>query len=109
MKQKIDELAARIRVLEEGLEEEYHKARIEFGHRRDRMVEDLPHQQRRYKMGVIRFLRRSRLLVILTSPVIYLGGLDSLPVDGSLRDSLPADLLSYLPYTQGQACRLHGV
>jgi hypothetical protein len=81
MKQHIDELLARIRVLQEEVEQEYLKAQEEFEQRRARLADEFLRQQRRYRIGLFRFLRRSRLLVVLTSPVIYAGWIPFLLMD----------------------------
>jgi hypothetical protein len=69
----LDELLARIRTLQEEVEEEYRQKRSVWEAKRRVLAGDLARQQRRYKIGLFRFLRRSSLLAILTSPVIYLG------------------------------------
>ena len=62
MKQHLDELLARIRVLQDE-------------------VEEFLRQQRRYKTGLVRFLTHSRILVLLTAPVIYAGWIPFLLMD----------------------------
>ncbi len=81
MREHIDELLARIQALQEELEEEYRQARIELEQRRARLADDFLRQQRRYKIGLFRFLLKSRLLVLLTAPVIYLGWIPFLLMD----------------------------
>lgn len=81
MKQHLDELLARIRVLQEEVEEEYRARREEFERRRLELAEELLRQQRRYKIGLLRFLSRTRLLVALSAPVIYLGWIPFLLMD----------------------------
>ncbi len=81
MGQRLDELLARIRALQEEVEEEYRQRREEFERRRLELAEELLRQQRRYKIGLFRFLRRTRLLVALTAPVIYLGWIPFLLMD----------------------------
>lgn len=73
MKTPIEDLLARIRVLQDELEEEYRRAREELAVRRAALADEFLRQQRRYKVGLLRFMIRSRLLVILSSPVIYQG------------------------------------
>ena len=73
MTQRVDELLARISALEDEVEAEYRQAREVFELKRVRLAEDLIRQQRHYKIGLFRFLLRTRLLVALTSPFIYLG------------------------------------
>lgn len=81
MQSHLDELLARIRVLQEEVEEEYRQRRSEWEARRTQLAGDLARQQRRYKVGLFRFLRRSRVLVVLTSPVIYIGWVPFLLMD----------------------------
>ncbi|CAG0999631.1 hypothetical protein RHDC4_03091 [Rhodocyclaceae bacterium] len=81
MKEKVDELLARIHSLQEELEEEYRQAREEFEARRQRLAEELRRQQRSYRTGLLAFLLRTRPLVALTAPVIYLGWIPFLLMD----------------------------
>lgn len=81
MKQHIDELLARIRTLQDELEEEYLQRREEFERRRQELAGEFLRQQRRYKIGLFRFLRRTRALVVLTVPVIYAGWIPFLLMD----------------------------
>lgn len=73
MQTHLDELLARIRALQEEVEDEYHQQRSVWEARRQALAGDLSRQQRRYKIGLFRFLRRSSLLAVITAPVIYLG------------------------------------
>jgi hypothetical protein len=81
MPKSIDDLLARIRSLQEQLEEEYRKSREDFEARRREIADELIRQQRRYRIGLFRFLARTRLLVMLTSPIIYLGWIPFLLMD----------------------------
>ena len=81
MKQQLDELIARIASLQEEIEEEYRQRREDFERRRRELAGELLRQQRRYKVNLFRFLRRTRLLVALTAPVIYLGWIPFLLMD----------------------------
>ena len=81
MKPHIDELLARIEALQNELEQEYGRARDEWAQKRAELAEEFLRQQRRYKTGLLRFLARSRLLVMLTSPVIYAGWIPFLLMD----------------------------
>lgn len=81
MKQHIDELLQRIQTLQEELEEEYRKRREELEQKRSQLAEEFLRTQRRYKMGLFRFLIRSRFLVVLTAPVIYAGWIPFLLMD----------------------------
>jgi hypothetical protein len=81
MKQHLEELLARIRTLQDELEEEYRQAREELNRKREALAGEFMRQQRRYKVGLFRFLRRARPLVVLTSPVVYLGWIPFLLMD----------------------------
>ena len=81
MKQHIEELLARIDALQSELEEEYRQAREEWAQRKALLADEFLRQQRRYKTGLFRFLIRSRLLVVLTAPVIYAGWIPFLLMD----------------------------
>lgn len=81
MKKHIDELLLRIQTLQEELEEEYRKRREELEQKRSQLAEEFLRTQRRYKMGLFRFLIRSRFLVVLTAPVIYAGWIPFLLMD----------------------------
>lgn len=69
----IDDLLDRLQTLQDEIEEEYRRKREELQQRRQALAGEFLRQQRRYKVGLWRFLRRSSLLVVLTAPVIYLG------------------------------------
>lgn len=81
MAKQIDELLARIRALQEEIEEEYLKSREALAEKRIRLADEFLRQQRRYKIGLLRFLVRTRPLVMLTSPVIYAGWIPFLLMD----------------------------
>lgn len=81
MQSHIEELLARIRALQEDIEEEYRQRRSVWENRRAQLADELARQQRRYKVGLFRFLRRSSLLTVATSPVIYLGWIPFLLMD----------------------------
>lgn len=81
MDKNIDELLAKIRVLQDELEEEYRQTRDEWAQKRIELAEEFLRQQRRYKTGLFRFLLRTRLLVALTAPLIYLGWIPFLLMD----------------------------
>lgn len=81
MKQHIDELLLRIQTLQDEIEEEYRQKREEFEKRRLELAEEFLRQQRLYKTGLFRFLRRTRVLVALTAPVIYLGWIPFILMD----------------------------
>ncbi len=81
MKEHLEELLLRIRALQDEVEEEYGKALRDFQERRARLADEFLRQQRRYKIGLLRFLLRTRLLVALTSPIIYAGWIPFLLMD----------------------------
>lgn len=81
MKQHLEELLARLQTLQDEIEEEYRQRREEFEKKRAELAEEFLRQQRRYRIGLFRFLRRTRLLVVLTAPVIYLGWIPFLLMD----------------------------
>jgi hypothetical protein len=81
MPNTIDELLARIRSLQDELEDEYRKARDDFDLKRTQLAEEFLGQQRRYKIGLLGFLARTRPLVALTAPLIYAGWIPFLLMD----------------------------
>lgn len=81
MKSRIDELLARIETLQDELEAEYRNTREEWARRKAELADELARQQRRYKTGLFRFLIRSRILVLLSAPVIYAGWIPFLLMD----------------------------
>lgn len=81
MDKNIDELLAKIRALQDELEEEYRQTRDEWAQKRIELAEEFQRQQRRYKTGLFRFLLRTRLLVALTAPLIYLGWIPFMLMD----------------------------
>jgi hypothetical protein len=81
MNRNIDELLAKIRALQDELEEQYRQTREEWVQKKIELAEDFVRQQRRYKTGLFRFLVRTRLLVALTAPIIYLGWIPFLLMD----------------------------
>ncbi len=81
MTPRIEELLAHIHQIEDELEDEYRKTRDEWARRKLELADEFAQQQRRYKTGLLRFLIRSRLLVVLTAPVIYSGWIAFLMLD----------------------------
>jgi len=81
MRNTIDELLLRIKTLQDELEEEYRKARARFELGQVELAEGLLRQQRRYKIGLLSFLGRTRPLVALTAPLIYAGWIPFLLMD----------------------------
>lgn len=81
MKSKIDELLERIAALQDELEAEYRNTREEWERKKTELADEFLRQQRRYKTSLFRFLVRSRILVLLTAPVIYAGWVPFLLMD----------------------------
>lgn len=81
MKNHLEELQARIRALQEDMEEEYRQHRSVWEAQRMQLADELARQQRLYKVGMFRFLRRSSFLAILTAPVIYAGWIPFILMD----------------------------
>lgn len=81
MKRHLDELLERLRALQEEIDAEYQRAIQEFEQKRAQLAGELARRQRRYKIGLLRYLRQSRLLVVLTAPVIYAGWIPFLLMD----------------------------
>jgi hypothetical protein len=73
MKPHIDELFQKLAELQEEIEEEYRLKREDIARKRAALAGEFLAQQRRYKIGLLRFLLRSRFLVALTAPIIYSG------------------------------------
>jgi len=77
MSHNIDDLLRKVHELEEELENEYRRKRETFDfvikEKRVRFAEEVARQQRRLKSGLVKYLLESRLLNILTAPVIYSG------------------------------------
>ena len=73
----IDEILDRMHDLREELEVELQKKRDEIGFviqdKRARFAHDVQRRQVFYRIGLARYLRGSRLLVVLTAPVVYAG------------------------------------
>ena len=85
MNQQIEELLARIRTLEEQLEEEFRARREEFytalDDKRTRFAEEVIRRHKRLKIGLFRYLSEARPLVVLTAPLIYSGFVPFLLLD----------------------------
>jgi hypothetical protein len=78
---QIDELRARIRALEADLEAEYRRARDEWARRKAELAEEFLRQQSRHRIGLLRYVARSRLSVIASAPLIYAGWIPFLLLD----------------------------
>lgn len=81
MNKNIDELLLRIHELQDELEAEYCRTRDEWMQKKQALADEFLRQQRRYKTGLFRYLRHSRILVLLTAPLIYLGWIPFLLMD----------------------------
>jgi len=81
MRERIEELLARIRALQEEIEEEYRRRLEEFDRRRRELAGEFLSQQRRYKIGLLRYLADVRPAVLLTAPLIYAGWIPFLLLD----------------------------
>ncbi len=81
MKQRLEDLLARIRELQEEVEAVYRQAQAELEQRKAQLAGEFQRRQRVYKVGALRFLVRSRPLVLLTAPVIYLGWIPFILMD----------------------------
>ncbi len=75
MNPKIKELLERIRQLEDEIESEIERRRaelhIDFENKRIRFEREVLEQQRRFKMGLLKYFKRAKLRNILSAPVIY--------------------------------------
>ena len=81
MIERLEDLLQRITALQDEVEEEYRRRLDEFDRRRLQLAGEFLRHQRRYRIGLFRFLRRARFLVALTAPVIYLGWIPFLLMD----------------------------
>ncbi|MFW5329176.1 hypothetical protein [Hydrogenophaga sp. ZJX-1] len=73
MSPTLEELLARMRTLEDQLEQEYSQHREEFARRRAAMAEHFLELQQRQKVGLWPYLRQSRWPVLLSAPLVYSG------------------------------------
>jgi hypothetical protein len=75
MNPKIAEMLARIRQIEEDVEQEVQHRREElhadFESRRIRFEREVLEQQRRFKQGIFRYLRDAKLRNVVSAPFIY--------------------------------------
>jgi len=75
MRPSIDELLSRIHALEDEVEQEYVQLRSEFSRRREELAGRFVELQRRQKVGLWRYLRGSRLSVVLTFVVVLIAAI----------------------------------
>ena len=73
MTPSIEELLSRIQTLQEQMEQEYAALRAQFEQQRQALADRFVELQRQQRVGLWRYLRGSRLTVLLTAPVIYAG------------------------------------
>ncbi len=73
MPPSIEELLARIHSLQDQVEQEYERLRQEFEQQRQALAGRFVELQRQQRVGLWRYLRGSRITVLLTAPVIYAG------------------------------------
>lgn len=81
MKQQIEELLARIRALQEEVEASYQQGWEEWERKKRELAVELRRHQRRYKVGLVRYVLGARPLVALSAPVIYAGWVPFLLMD----------------------------
>lgn len=81
MRERIDELLTHIHALQEELEEEYLRRREEFDRKRRELAGEFFKQQRRYRIGLLRYLAGVRPAVLLSAPLIYAGWIPFLLLD----------------------------
>jgi hypothetical protein len=81
MNQQVADLLARIRALQEEIEEAYRQARDELDRQRAAFAEEFLRRQRHYKIGLLRFVAGAPPLFVLTAPVIYVGWVPFLLMD----------------------------
>lgn len=81
----IDELLERMKALEDEIQAEFERKRREFSfaieNRRIRFPLETLNRHRLHRVGVWTFLRQSRMLVMLTAPVVYSGLLAFVLID----------------------------
>jgi hypothetical protein len=85
MNNRIDELIEHLKDLQEELEVEFRKRREEFRftveEKRIRFAEEVIAVGRRFRIGVVRYVREAPSLYFLTAPVIYFGFVPMLFLD----------------------------
>ena len=77
----LEDLLARIKDLENQVDDEYARLRAAFEERRNALAGRFLELQRRQKVGLWRYLRGARLAVLLTAPIIYSGWMAFLLLD----------------------------
>ncbi len=81
MNPHLDDLLASIRALEEEVEATYRETVEELERQRVDLAGEFLRRQHRYRIGLLRFLARSKPLVLLTVPLIYAGWVPFLLMD----------------------------
>jgi len=77
----LEDLLARIKDLENQVDDEYARLRAAFEERRNALAGRFLELQRRQRVGLWRYLRGARLAVLLTAPIIYSGWVAFLLLD----------------------------
>ncbi|MGE0358071.1 MAG: hypothetical protein AB7P08_14300 [Burkholderiales bacterium] len=81
MRPPLEELLARIRALQEEVEEVCREARDDLDRQREALAGEFLRRQRLLKRSLLRFVLGARPLVVLTAPVIYAGWIPFLLMD----------------------------
>lgn len=81
MNQQLDDLLDRMQALQEEVEEIYRGALAELERQQADLAGEFLRRQRRYKIGLLRFVARAQPMVVLTLPVIYAGWVPFLLMD----------------------------
>ena len=75
MNQRIDELLEHIRQAEEEIEQEVKRRRaelhVDFENRRAHFEHEVLEQQRRFKMGLLKYFLESEFRNVITAPIVY--------------------------------------
>jgi len=81
MNSRIEVLQGRIRALQEEVELEYDRLREEFIRQREELANRFLEAQQRHRINALKYIARSRLSVVLTAPVVYVGWLAFMGLD----------------------------
>lgn len=85
MSSTLHELSSRISKLEDEIEVELKRRRIElnadFEHRKVKFEHEVEVAQRRLKEGLVGYIRHASILTLLTAPIVYFGMLPMLLLD----------------------------
>ena len=69
MKQHLEDLLARIRDLQEEVEETYRQAREELERQRAQLAVEFLRRKKYYRTRLLRYLAHARPIVLLSSPI----------------------------------------